>query len=134
MSEFRMLTTPEEVLAALRAGEVVESRMDDSPWTGTSLVADTELASVAGCFAAGIHYRTPARPRTFTAAEVAEAFAGLEAKWRAEAAKLDDEGQSDCARGFHALGQDQITRAVHITECADELHERITHWLRENEG
>jgi Lar family restriction alleviation protein len=63
------------------------------------------------------------RPRTFTAAEVAEVFAGLEAKWREpESPPL----QMDAWR--------QSIRDGARIDCADELHERITHWLRENEG
>jgi hypothetical protein len=118
MTTHRDLTTPEEVLAALRAGGVVEVRRDTG-WEPTVFDANDGSLIVAA-IANGRRYRAVNCPRTFTAAEVAEAFAGLEAKWRASAVLI--------------RRSDEDYAAEWVEACADELHERITHWLRENEG
>jgi hypothetical protein len=70
------------------------------------------------------------RPRTFTAAEVAEAFAGLEAKWRDKAAECRRAAVGTTSRREDAW----LSEAGWHSKFADELHERITQWLRENEG
>jgi transposase len=118
MTTHRDLTTPEEVLAALRAGERVEVNVG-GPWVASSLTTNAHESGVADALRDGLRYRArPADliPRTFTAAEVAEVVRGIAVEWRAEAASIG------------------TVYADALENCADELHERITHWLRENEG
>jgi hypothetical protein len=112
MTTHRDLTTPEEVLAALRAGEIVEVNTG-GPWVKSELTTDSYESDVADALRAGLRYRArPADPipRTFTAAEVAEAMRSCVPEW------ADDVSEGDA--GYNA--------AVH------EMNRRITHWLREN--
>jgi hypothetical protein len=72
--------------------------------------------------------------RTFTAAEVAEVVAGIVGEWRAKADTHEVNGLEADSVGFDAAAAKCFSRASMRRWCADELHERITHWLRENEG
>jgi NAD(P)-dependent dehydrogenase (short-subunit alcohol dehydrogenase family) len=130
MTTHRDLTTPEEVLAALRAGESVEVNTG-GPWVKSELTTSSYKSNVADALRAGLRYRArPADPipRTFTAAEVAEACEKVAQEWRDECDRLNG------GRHRPFTSEENSVRALAFAGCADELHERITHWLRENEG
>jgi hypothetical protein len=122
MTTHRDLTTPEEVLAALRAGERVEFRFGAADSWCVELGDEEHVLRWIGMNVGDerdIQYRAPAktpRPRTFTAAEVAEAMRDLMPAF----ATASTHGAPARAAGWN--------------DCRDELHERITHWLRESEG
>jgi hypothetical protein len=124
MTTHRDLTTPEEVLAAVAAGERVEANAGRE-WRSTEVLDSWPLRDIERVMRAGWRYRAVVRPRTFTAAEVAEALRGWGDAYAAFVGAFDTPA---------ARRRQSDEYANDARDRLREFNERITHWLRENEG